>query len=182
MIDANSFAVSIITSILVFGRPLDRGLEEAEFRIPSNIFSQRVWKFDEKGKKLESVGILGQPNKEIVAHGVGNEISSDAMDISNEDEAHDRASDAGGAATVAAEPYQIKGVVNDIAIISRGKTGDNETFTVVCAVGKEHRLGRWGSNIKGAKNGALVFEVRKKSRKGGVNNGANAVETAPNAE
>ncbi|KAI0873595.1 WD40 repeat-like protein, partial [Hypoxylon argillaceum] len=132
----------------------------------------RVWKFDEKEKKLQSVGILGQPNKDVVAHGVVAEITSDAMDISNEDKAHDQAGDA--------EPYQVKGVVNDIAIISRGKAGDNETFTVVCAVGKEHRLGRWGSNIKGAKNGAVVFELRKKSRKGGVKSDANVVEKAPN--
>ncbi|KAI3323122.1 WD40 repeat-like protein [Xylariaceae sp. AK1471] len=122
----------------------------------------RVWKFDEKEKKLHSVGILGQPNNDMVADAQVNEISTDAMDISNEDEGHEDANAA------KAEPYKIKGVVNDIAIMSRGKTGDNELFSVVCAVGKEHRLGRWGSNIKGAKNGAVVFELQKKSRKGEV--------------
>ncbi|KAI1199565.1 WD40 repeat-like protein [Nemania serpens] len=125
----------------------------------------RVWKFDEKEKKLQSVGILGQSNNEINTNGFIDEVSADAMDVSNEDETHDRPSEAGGASTAPTEPYQIKGVVNDIAVISRGKTGDNETFTVVCAVGKEHRLGRWGTNIKGAKNGAVVFELRRKSRK-----------------
>jgi len=67
------------------------------------------------------------------------------------------------------EPYRIKGVVNDIAIISRGKTktGDNELFSVVCAVGKEHRLGRFGPGVKGAKNGAVVFELQKKRDKAG---------------
>ncbi|KAI1131951.1 WD40 repeat-like protein [Nemania abortiva] len=125
----------------------------------------RVWKFDEKEKKLQSVGILGQPQKEIAIHGIADEISPDEMDISNEDETQDHAGDAGGASAAAVEPYQIKGVVNDIAIISRGKPGNNETFTVVCAVGKEHRLGRWGSDIKGAKNGAVVFELQKRSRK-----------------
>jgi hypothetical protein len=85
------------------------------------------------------------------------------MDTSNENEVHERAEDP---AAARAELYRIKGVVNDIAIISRGKTGDEELFTVVCAVGKEHRLGRWGSNIQGAKNGAVVFELRKKLRRG----------------
>ncbi|KAJ2993344.1 hypothetical protein NUW58_g1866 [Xylaria curta] len=132
----------------------------------------RVWKFDEKDKKLESVGILGQPSKEIAMNGPVNEISTDVMDIRNEDEEDKRLS------AVGANPYQIKGVVNDIAIISRGKTGDSETFSVVCAIGKEHRLGRWGPNIKGAKNGAVVFELQKKSRKGGVGSGANGIEKA----
>ncbi|KAI0194041.1 WD40-repeat-containing domain protein [Xylaria flabelliformis] len=138
----------------------------------------RVWKFNEKDKKLEGVGILGQPSREITADGLVNTISTDAMDVGNEDE-----EDGDATAATAAEPYQIKGIVNDIAIISRGKAGDNETFSVVCAVGKEHRLGRWGSNIKGAKNGAVVFELRKKARKGGVvKNGVNGVQKVPNAQ
>ncbi|KAI0914138.1 WD40-repeat-containing domain protein [Ustulina deusta] len=140
----------------------------------------RVWKFDEKEKKLESVGILGQPNKQMAANGLINQISTDVMDISTEDGGDNRANDT--VSTAEAEPYQIKGVVNDIAIISRGKTGENETFSVVCAVGKEHRLGRWGSDIKGAKNGAVVFELRKKSRKGTVESSANGVEEVPNTK
>ncbi|KAI1115860.1 WD40 repeat-like protein [Nemania sp. NC0429] len=125
----------------------------------------RVWKFEEKEKKLESIGILGQPSKEIAVNGFVDEVSGDAMDLGDEDEAH-------GASVAPTEPYRIKGVVNDIAVISRGKAGDNETFTVVCAVGKQHRLGNWGPDIKGAKNGAVVFELRKKGRKGGVKGGA----------
>ncbi|KAI1736152.1 WD40-repeat-containing domain protein [Xylaria scruposa] len=136
----------------------------------------RVWKFNEKDKKLEGVGILGQPSREITADGLVNAISTDAMDVSNEDEGD------GDATAATAEPYQIKGIVNDIAIISRGKVGDSETFSVVCAVGKEHRLGRWGSNIKGAKNGAVVFELRKKSWKGGVKNGINGAGKLLNAQ
>ncbi|KAI0120043.1 WD40 repeat-like protein [Nemania sp. FL0031] len=142
----------------------------------------RVWKFDEKEKKLQSVGILGQPNKEMAAHGIINETSPDAMDLGDEDETHDHAGDTSGAKEAAVEPYQIKGIVNDIAIISRGKTGSNETFTIVCAVGKEHRLGRWGTDIKGAKNGAVVFELRKKSRKGAIKGSANGVEKVSDVE
>lgn len=114
--------------------------------------------------------------------GLVNKISTDAMDTGDEDEEVNYAGDAGATSEATAEPYQIKGVVNDIAIISRGKTGDNETVIVVCAVGKEHRLGRWGSNIKGAKNGAVVFELRKKSRKGAVRSEVNGVKKVPNAE
>ncbi|KAH8167764.1 hypothetical protein CIB48_g489 [Xylaria polymorpha] len=142
----------------------------------------RVWKFNEKDKKLESVGILGQPSREVAVEGLVNKISTDAMDTGDEDEEVNYAGDAGATSEATAEPYQIKGVVNDIAIISRGKTGDNETVIVVCAVGKEHRLGRWGSNIKGAKNGAVVFELRKKSRKGAVRSEVNGVKKVPNAE
>ncbi|KAJ8126661.1 hypothetical protein O1611_g6979 [Lasiodiplodia mahajangana] len=144
----------------------------------------RVWKFDEKEKKLQSVGILGQPNKEITPHGIVNEISLDAMDLSNEDDTRNCASDSSNAneAAAVAEPYQIKGVINDIAIISRGKAGNNETITIVCAVGKEHRLGRWGSNIKGAKNGAVVFELRKKSRKGAIKSSVNGIEKVAGTE
>ncbi len=116
----------------------------------------------------------------MAANGLINQISTDVMDISTEDGGDNRANDT--VSTAEAEPYQIKGVVNDIAIISRGKTGENETFSVVCAVGKEHRLGRWGSNIKGAKNGAVVFELRKKSRKGTVESSANGVEEVPNTK
>ncbi|GAW12631.1 hypothetical protein ANO14919_020010 [Xylariales sp. No.14919] len=86
------------------------------------------------------------------------------------------------ASTTKAEPCRIKGVVNDIAIISRGKAGDNETFSVVCAIGKEHRLGRWGSNIKGAKNGAVVFELRKRPRTGEAKSVMNGIEKVPNAK
>lgn len=114
---------------------------------------------------MESIGILGQPDKETTANGLVDEVSADAMEISNE-------SEISGASAAPTEPYQIKGVVNDIAVISRGKTGDSETFTVVCAVGKEHRLGRWGTNIKGAKNGAVVFELRRKCRQGTAKGGA----------
>ncbi|KAI1367397.1 WD40-repeat-containing domain protein [Xylaria arbuscula] len=126
----------------------------------------RVWRFNEKEKKLEGVGILGQPsNTNTVPNGLINQSPDDAMDVVDNDEDADEATDVHDVGVSETNPYQIKGVVNDIAIISRGKIGDNETFSVVCAVGKEHRLGRWGSDIKGAKNGAVVFELRKKSRK-----------------
>ncbi|RWA04633.1 hypothetical protein EKO27_g10468 [Xylaria grammica] len=143
----------------------------------------RVWKFDEKQKRIESVGILGQPSKEIASDDLVRQMPADAMEISDEGEG--RTGDTGDTdytSTAKAEPCQIKGVVNDIAIISRGKAGDNETFSVVCAIGKEHRLGRWGSNIKGAKNGAVVFELRKRPRTGEAKSVMNGTEKVPNAK
>ncbi|KAI1827535.1 WD40 repeat-like protein [Xylaria intraflava] len=136
----------------------------------------RVWRFDEKEKRLESVGILGQPKVEINVDG---QVSKLSADISNDGKGHESTKDTKEPDGKDSQPYRIQGVVNDIAILSRGKTGDNETFSVVCAVGKEHRLGRWGSNIKGAKNGAVVFELRKKPRKDGINGIVNGVKKAP---
>jgi len=51
----------------------------------------------------------------------------------------------------------IRGVVNDIAVFERGDRG-KDGLCVVVAVGKEHRFGRWG-NVRGGRNGAVVFEV-----------------------
>ncbi|KAK5630719.1 hypothetical protein RRF57_006434 [Xylaria bambusicola] len=132
-----------------------------------------------KEKKLESVGILGEPSKQLITNGLINQISTDAMDINNSNEEDDHANHTNSASTTEASPYQIKGVINDIAIISRGKMGDNETFSVVCAVGKEHRLGRFGSDIKGAKNGAVVFELRKRSRNGTAESSVDGVGKMP---
>ncbi|KAI1437266.1 WD40 repeat-like protein [Xylaria sp. CBS 124048] len=125
----------------------------------------RIWRFDEKEKRLESVGILGQPKLEIGQ--LNGPLAAGATTTTNKKNGKTRENSSDN--DKSSEPYRIRGVVNDIRIISRGKTGDNETFSVVCAVGKEHRLGRWGSSLKGAKNGAVVFEIRKKPRSSDVN-------------
>jgi len=52
----------------------------------------------------------------------------------------------------------IRGIVNDIALCERGERAKNG-LSVVVAVGKEHRLGRW-KREKG-KNGLIVLEVSK---------------------
>ncbi|EFX03180.1 small nucleolar ribonucleoprotein complex [Grosmannia clavigera kw1407] len=49
------------------------------------------------------------------------------------------------------------GVVNDIAVFERGERG-RDGLSIVVALGREHRLGRWGHSA-GARNGAVVFEV-----------------------
>ncbi|KAI0398242.1 WD40 repeat-like protein [Xylariaceae sp. FL0594] len=137
----------------------------------------RVWKFIESEKRLVSVGMLGQPSSNdlsVVEPGVNGTTSADAMDTDNGNNNDNDKAEAEGEDENETEPYKIKGVVNDIAILSRGKTSstgakssgdERELFTVVCAVGKEHRLGRFGSGVKGAKNGALVFELQRKKKK-----------------
>lgn len=63
----------------------------------------------------------------------------------------------------------IKGIVNDIALYERGERA-KEGLSVVVAVGKEHRLGRW-KREKG-KNGLIVLEVAvKDTLTNGVSNG-----------
>lgn len=64
----------------------------------------------------------------------------------------------------------VKGVINDIAMFERGERA-KDGLSVVVAVGKEHRMGRW-KREKG-KNGLIVLEVAKKELvNGGVTNGA----------
>lgn len=84
----------------------------------------------------------------------------------------------------------IKGIINDLAVFDRserntnvlsqedllkpagskkakrrkgkvGAVGSGEGVCIVAAVGSEHRLGRW-KKVKGARNGAVVFEVPRK--------------------
>lgn len=51
---------------------------------------------------------------------------------------------------------EIRGVINDIAVFERGDRG-KDGVCIVCAVGKEHRFGRWIQ--KTGKNCSVVLEV-----------------------
>jgi ribosomal RNA-processing protein 9 len=55
----------------------------------------------------------------------------------------------------------VRGVINDISVFERGDRG-KDGASIVVAVGKEHRMGRW-KKVQG-KNGAVVFEVPKIER------------------
>ncbi|KAH8664320.1 WD40-repeat-containing domain protein [Xylariales sp. PMI_506] len=55
--------------------------------------------------------------------------------------------------------WAVKGVINDLSVFERGERG-RDGLCIVAAVGKEHRLGSW-MKMKGAKNGAVVFEIPK---------------------
>ncbi|CAJ2507775.1 Uu.00g089610.m01.CDS01 [Anthostomella pinea] len=105
----------------------------------------RVWRFDEAKKTLEPVGILGNPSDspaDLQANGASAEAAETRPDGETDD---------------ISQPWLIKGVINDIAVMERGERG-KDGLSVVCAVGKELRLGRW-KNIKGGKNGLVVFEI-----------------------
>jgi ribosomal RNA-processing protein 9 len=63
----------------------------------------------------------------------------------------------------------IRGIINDIALYERGERA-KDGLSIVVAVGKEHRLGRW-KREKG-KNGLIVLEVaRKEILTNGIANG-----------
>ncbi|KAI1261271.1 WD40 repeat-like protein [Xylariaceae sp. FL1019] len=117
----------------------------------------RAWMFNEVDKTLSPAGVLGRPASEPKAEVDG--VSDDAMDTTEDDEAHNNN-----------EPQQsrIRGVINSIAVAQRGKT---DSLTIVAGVGVEHRLGGW-TKMKGAKNGAVIFEVRSKLMKNGIGKAA----------
>lgn len=101
----------------------------------------RVWRVSADKKKIEAMGIVG--NAGIVAHTNG--------DVK------------GGRGE---EQWDVaKGVVNDISVFERGDRG-KDGVSVIVALGKEHRLGRW-KEVKG-KNGGVVFEIPKVRKTNGV--------------
>ncbi|KAI1339007.1 WD40 repeat-like protein [Xylariaceae sp. FL0016] len=112
----------------------------------------RAWRFDESKKVLEPVGILGN-SQDAAQHQVNGNPSEDS---DGDEQMHN----------VKRETFpewKVKGAINDIAILERGDKG-KESLTVVCAVGKELRLGKW-KKIKGGKNGTVVFEIPKAKKR-----------------
>ncbi|KAI4868367.1 WD40 repeat-like protein [Hypoxylon rubiginosum] len=112
----------------------------------------RVWKLSDDKRKLEPAGILGAPSSSsssvgLVSNGVPADDSGDKEMANGVNESSSK-----GPA-----PWLVKGIVNDIALFERGDRG-KDGLCVVVGVGKDPRLGRW-KQIKGGKNGAVVFEV-----------------------
>ncbi|KAF2090627.1 small nucleolar ribonucleoprotein complex subunit [Saccharata proteae CBS 121410] len=108
----------------------------------------RVWKVSADGRKLESLGVLGQ------------EPSSGHQD---EDKQADGDVEMDNSASVigAAEDSKsvgVRGVVNGISIFERGERG-RDGICVVAAVAKEMKLGRWRTFA--GKNAAVSIEVRR---------------------
>lgn len=124
----------------------------------------RVWRLSDDKKKLEPVGVLGQPlaeddeaeeekeegeleskpqiNGTKTTKGKGKAAASKADANGDENSGHSKC---------------IRGMINDISLFERGDRG-KDGLCVVIAVGKQHRLGRW-KKITGARNAAVVFEV-----------------------
>ncbi|KIV99168.1 uncharacterized protein PV09_09122 [Verruconis gallopava] len=118
----------------------------------------RVWRVTPDRKRLESVGVVGQDGQLSSLAEMKEATNGDA-------EGH------------AGKPL-IKGIVNDISIVERGQkskldvmsTSATTGLCVVAAVSKSHRLGTWHGRkaVDGAKNGAVVFEVPKKTLANGM--------------
>ena len=62
---------------------------------------------------------------------------------------------------------EVKGLINDISMFERGERA-KDGLSVVVAVGKEHRFGRW-KTVQG-RNGLVVLEVSRvvKEKENGV--------------
>ena len=56
---------------------------------------------------------------------------------------------------------EIRGIINDIAIVDSGERGKDGVL-IAAAVGKEHRLGRWREFDEGT-NRVVVLQVPKKA-------------------
>ncbi|KAF1355093.1 WD40-repeat-containing domain protein [Delphinella strobiligena] len=105
----------------------------------------RAWKISEDKRRLEPLGPVGckaqtktlfqdDPDGEENVIGALNETSQ--------------------------ESTTVRGVVNDLAIFERGDSGQHG-ISIVAAIGKEHRLGRWYS-LPG-KNYSMLFNVSKRA-------------------
>ncbi|KAM3078531.1 pre-rRNA processing protein [Clarireedia jacksonii] len=69
-----------------------------------------------------------------------------------------------------------RGIINDLSVFERGDRG-KDGICIVAAVGKTHRMGRWQVMASG-RNGAVIFEVERKS----LSNGVKGIENGNAAE
>jgi len=116
----------------------------------------RVWKLSADKKKLEAVGVLGGGG------GGGGAVDGEHGGSRQTNGVN------GGPSSEADDPGRhIRGVINGISVFERGDRG-KDGLCVVVAVGKDHRLGRW-KNVKGGRNGAVVFEVPRIPKEAAVN-------------
>ena len=128
----------------------------------------RAWKLSGDKRKIEPLGAVGNFAKSpttVDALLESEGLSADAMSNSalaalkdgiNSEEATSKHPDP-----------EIKGIVNDIAIVDRGERGKDGVL-IAAAVGKEHRLGRWREFDEGT-NRVLVLQVPRKSSTNGLN-------------
>ncbi|KAJ9155715.1 WD domain, G-beta repeat-containing protein [Pleurostoma richardsiae] len=123
----------------------------------------RVWRLSTDRKRIEPVGVLGKPTTGAEESSSSSALLTNGINGGKAEEEEE--ADEGDA--TGQKP--IKGVINDIAVFERGEKG-KDGLCIVCAVGKEHRLGRWKMGAPKARNGAVVFEVPRAS-KGAAANG-----------
>ncbi len=139
----------------------------------------RIWRLSADKKRLEAVGVLGRASS---SPGKDGDEEDDNADIENSHKennskksknkkkknkangtTHAAAQNSAGREQHAADK-PIRGIVNDIAVFERGRDGDRggDGLSIICAVGKQHRIGRW-HKIPGGRNGGVVFEIPRSS-------------------
>ncbi|KAL8974768.1 MAG: hypothetical protein Q9197_001004 [Variospora fuerteventurae] len=109
----------------------------------------RVWKISEDKKRIEEVGVLEQGTLE-------------------ETNRQNAVREADGGQVERSTEMASRGVVNDIEVFEKGERG-KDGLSVVVAMGKEHRFGRWKTH-KG-RNGAVIFDISPKMASEAATNG-----------
>lgn len=156
----------------------------------------RVWRLSSDKRRLEAVGVLGQAAPSATPSSTSKESNDQnttstttptptTANSNNNQKKNQKKKKVNGHTTSTsskiihhedhshAADKQIRGIVNDIAVFERGGRGA-DGLSVVCAVGREHRLGRWHavsasaaqsqsrSRVPGARNGGVVFEIPRR--------------------
>lgn len=112
----------------------------------------RAWKISEDKRRLEPLGPVGRLEEKRLAL-VNGDGDGDAMD----------GLEGGSVGSVVDgnDTRRVKGIVNDLAVYEKGENG-KQGLSIVAAMGKEHRLGRWLKTM--GKNYAMVFDLPTKER------------------
>lgn len=103
----------------------------------------KIWQLSEDKRKIQLLGSLGGQDRDSSAAPDG------AARMQDEDGIN--------AAYKQLPQRPIDGIINGITVFERGDRG-KDGLCIVAAVSSEHRLGRWKVQ-KGARNGAVIFEV-----------------------
>ncbi|KAL1304646.1 hypothetical protein AAFC00_003609 [Neodothiora populina] len=112
----------------------------------------RAWKISEDKRRIEPLGPVGckmQKVTKFTDNDDGEVIGAEADE------------------TLLESPT-VRGVINDLAVFERGDRGQ-DGISIVAAIGKEHRLGRW-YNLPG-KNYSMLFKISKQAVNGTLENG-----------
>jgi len=114
----------------------------------------RVWKISTDKRRIEALGRVGctetPVHKMLEKEGLGTDmILRDAFQALEDG---------------MIKHGRVDGIINDLAIVD---TGDRnvDTISVIAAVGKSHRLGRW-KEYKEGKNYAILFAIPRKPTAG----------------
>lgn len=98
----------------------------------------RAWKINKEGRKIESLGTVGQTRQQ-------GDVDGD-LAMSNGTDGHQAA------------VGNVRGVINDLSVFERGDRG-KDGVCIVAAVAKELKSGRWRKYP--GKNAAVVFDVKR---------------------